>query len=89
MVESTTQIKDLTGVFVLKDMATFQEHSVVSREIIRKPSGTCENQKLKTERYNQRDGVLLPFSGGDPAPLVLDEAGSFSKRMFSGFEKII
>lgn len=42
MVESTTQIKDLTGVFVLKDMATFQERSVVSREIIRKPSGTCE-----------------------------------------------
>lgn len=40
MVENTTQIKDLTGVFVLKDMATFQEHSVVSREIIRKPSGT-------------------------------------------------
>jgi len=40
MVENTTQIRDLTGVFVLKDMATFQGHSVVSREIIRKPSGT-------------------------------------------------
>lgn len=47
MLEDTTQIKDLTGVFVLKDMATFQRHSVVSREIIRKPSGTCD-QKLKT-----------------------------------------
>jgi quercetin dioxygenase-like cupin family protein len=40
MVENTTQIRDLTGVFVLKDMATFQGHSVVSREIIRKPAGT-------------------------------------------------
>jgi quercetin dioxygenase-like cupin family protein len=40
MVENTTQIRDLTGVFVLKDMVTFQAHSVVSREIIRKPSGT-------------------------------------------------
>lgn len=40
MVENTTQIRDLTGVFVLQDMATFQGHSVVSREIIRKPSGT-------------------------------------------------
>ncbi len=39
MVENTTQIRDLTGVFVLKDMATFQEHSVVSREIIRKACG--------------------------------------------------
>jgi len=40
MFENTTQIRDLTGVFVLKDMATFQGRSVVSREIIRKPSGT-------------------------------------------------
>lgn len=36
--------EDLTGnvvqVSTLKDMAGYQEHSVVSREIIRKPSGT-------------------------------------------------
>ena len=89
MVESTTQIKDLTGVFVLKDMATFQRHSVVSREIIRKPSGRCENQKLKTEQYDQRDGGLPSFRGGDPAPHALGEAESSSKRMFSGCEKII
>ncbi len=89
MVENTTQIKDLTGVFVLKDMATFPRHYVVSREIIRKPSGTCENKKLKTEQYDHRDGGSLPFSGGDPAHLVLDEIGSFSKRIFGGFEKII
>ncbi len=89
MVENTTQIKDLTGVFVLKDMATFPRHYVVSREIIRKPSGTCENKKLKTEQYDHRDGGSLPFRGGDPAPPALNEAEVFQKRMFSGFEKII
>jgi quercetin dioxygenase-like cupin family protein len=40
MPEKLSQIADLTNVFVLKDMAAWQEHSVVSREIIRKPSGT-------------------------------------------------
>ncbi len=33
-------VGDVTQVFKLKDIATYQEHSVVSREIIRKPSGT-------------------------------------------------
>ena len=40
MPEKLTQIGDLTSVLVLKEMAAWQEHSVVSREIIRKPSGT-------------------------------------------------
>ena len=31
---------DVAQVSKLKDMAAYQEHSVVSREIIRKPSGT-------------------------------------------------
>jgi quercetin dioxygenase-like cupin family protein len=31
---------DVTQVSKLKDIAAYQEHSVVSREIIRKPSGT-------------------------------------------------
>ncbi len=31
---------DVVQVSKLKDMAAYQEHSVVSREIIRKPSGT-------------------------------------------------
>ena len=40
MAENFTQIVDVTNVLKLKDMAAYQEHSVVSREIIRKPSGT-------------------------------------------------
>jgi quercetin dioxygenase-like cupin family protein len=40
MAENFTQIVDMTQVMKLKDMAHYQEHSVVSREIIRKPSGT-------------------------------------------------
>jgi len=40
MTENFTQIGDLTQTVHLKDMAAYQEHSVVSREIIRKPAGT-------------------------------------------------
>ena len=34
------QIGNLTDVIKLKDLAAYQDHSVVSREIIRKPTGT-------------------------------------------------
>jgi len=40
MTENITKIADTTNVFALNDMAAYQEHSVVSREIIRKPTGT-------------------------------------------------
>jgi quercetin dioxygenase-like cupin family protein len=40
MTENFTQIVDLTNVLKLRDIVAYQEHSVVSREIIRKPSGT-------------------------------------------------
>ena len=40
MTENITQIGDMTHTFYLKDMAAYQGHSVVSREIIRKPAGT-------------------------------------------------
>ena len=40
MKDALKQIDNLTGVQVVKDMASYQDHSVVSREIIRKPSGT-------------------------------------------------
>lgn len=40
MTENFTRIGDLTKMFNLKDMAAYQDHSVVSREIIRKPTGT-------------------------------------------------
>jgi len=35
MAENFTQIVDLTNVVKLKDIVAYQEHSVVSREIIR------------------------------------------------------
>ena len=40
MAEDFTQIVDVANVLRLKDIAAYQDHSVVSREIIRKPSGT-------------------------------------------------
>jgi len=40
MAENFTHITETATVLKLKDMAGYQEHSVVSREIIRKPSGT-------------------------------------------------
>lgn len=40
MAENITQMADLTNVFKLKDLIDWQDNSVVSREIIRKPSGT-------------------------------------------------
>jgi quercetin dioxygenase-like cupin family protein len=40
MTENFTQIVDVANVLKLKDITAYQEHSVVSREIIGKPSGT-------------------------------------------------
>lgn len=39
MTENLAKIADLTGAFRLSELVSCQEHSVVSREIIRKPSG--------------------------------------------------
>jgi len=40
MAENLTNTGNITHILKLKDMVAYQEHSVVSREIIRKPSGT-------------------------------------------------
>lgn len=40
MTENLTSIGNLTEAFKLKDLVSYQEHSVVSREIMRKPAGT-------------------------------------------------
>jgi quercetin dioxygenase-like cupin family protein len=40
MTENFIATGNTTRAFQLKDVAQYQEHSVVSREIIRKPSGT-------------------------------------------------
>ncbi len=40
MAENFTQIDDLAGAFNIGKLAVYQEHSIVSRELIRKPAGT-------------------------------------------------
>lgn len=40
MKDQLKQIDNLTEVLSIRDMASYQDHSVVSREIIRKPAGT-------------------------------------------------
>ena len=40
MTENSNQIVDIANVLKIKALAEYQDHSVVSREIIRKPSGT-------------------------------------------------
>ena len=40
MAENFGEAKDMTQVFNLKDTVAYQAHSIVSREIINKPSGT-------------------------------------------------
>ena len=40
MNEELTDMEKTASVFKMKDMAAYQEHSVVSREVIQKPSGT-------------------------------------------------
>ncbi len=40
MSENFISVGNETRAFALKDLAAYQEHSVVSREIIRKPAGT-------------------------------------------------
>ena len=40
MAEQSMKTRNTAGVFMLKDLAAYQEHSVVSREIIQKPSCT-------------------------------------------------
>ncbi|MDD4240393.1 MAG: cupin domain-containing protein [Smithellaceae bacterium] len=40
MTENFANIADLTGAFRLPELVSYQDHTVVSREIIRKPSGT-------------------------------------------------
>ena len=52
MSENITQIGNLTGAFHPGDLAAYQEHSVVSREIIRKPAGT-----ISVFAFDQEEGL--------------------------------
>ena len=67
MAEKLTQIGDFTGAFMLKDMAAYQEHSVVSREIIRKPSGT-----MTVFAFDQGEGLSEHTAPFDAAVYILE-----------------
>lgn len=54
-------------VLKLKDLATYQEHSVVSREIIRKPSGT-----MTVFAFDKGDGLSEHTASFDAAVYLLE-----------------
>ncbi|MBP1710504.1 MAG: hypothetical protein H6Q49_706 [Deltaproteobacteria bacterium] len=67
MVDNITQIGNLTDVLKLKDMASYQEHSVVSREIIRKPSGT-----MTVFAFDQGEGLSEHTAPYDAVVFLLE-----------------
>lgn len=67
MAENFTQIVDTTQVLRLKDAADYQEHSVVSREIIRKPSGT-----LTVFAFDKGEGLSEHTAPFDAAVYLLE-----------------
>ena len=69
MIEDFTQTGDLTGVVKLKDMATYQDHSVVSREIIKKPAGT-----MTIFAFDQGEGLSEHTAPFDAAVYLLEGA---------------
>jgi len=67
MTEDFTRIGDLTLAFQLKDMASYQEHSVVSREIIRKPAGT-----ITVFAFDQGEGLSEHTAPFDAVVYILE-----------------
>ncbi len=67
MAENFTQIGDVTNVMKLKDVAAYQEHSVVSREIIRKPSGT-----MTVFAFDEGEGLSEHTAPFDAAVYLLE-----------------
>jgi len=59
--------KDSEQVFKLKDTATYQEHSVVSREIIQKPSGT-----MTVFAFDEGEGLSEHTAPFDAAVYMLE-----------------
>ncbi|MEE9913081.1 MAG: cupin domain-containing protein [Deltaproteobacteria bacterium] len=67
MKDNFAQIGDLTRTFQLKDMAAYQEHSVVSREIIRKPAGT-----ITVFAFDQGEGLSEHTAPFDAVVYILE-----------------
>ncbi len=58
---------DVTQVSKLKDIAAYQEHSIVSREIIRKPSGT-----MTVFAFDEGEGLSEHTAPFDAAVYLLE-----------------
>ena len=67
MTEQFTQISNLKDVFSLKDLAAYQDHSVVSREIIRKPAGT-----MTVFAFDEGEGLSEHTAPFDAAVYLLE-----------------
>lgn len=67
MTENVTGINDFTKAFRLGELASYQEHSVVSREIVRKPSGT-----MTVFAFDQGEGLSEHTAPFDAAVYILE-----------------
>jgi quercetin dioxygenase-like cupin family protein len=65
MAETVTA--SVTEITKLNDMAAYQEHSVVSREIIRKPSGT-----MTVSAFDEGEGLSEHTAQFDAAVYILE-----------------
>jgi quercetin dioxygenase-like cupin family protein len=71
MAENFTQIGGITHVLKLKDLAQYQDRSVVSREIIQKPTGT-----MTVFAFDKGEGLSEHTAPFDAAVYILEgEAG--------------
>jgi len=68
-----TDRKDLTNVLKLKDIVAYQEHSVVSRELIRKPAGT-----LSVFAFDQGEGLSEHTAPFDAVVCILEGEAQIS-----------
>jgi quercetin dioxygenase-like cupin family protein len=73
MPEKLSEIKDLTNVLKLKDIVAYQEHSVVSRELIRKPAGT-----LTVFAFDQGEGLSEHTAPFDAVVCILEGEAQIS-----------
>jgi quercetin dioxygenase-like cupin family protein len=73
MAEKITQIQDLNSVKNLREMAAYQDHSVVSREIIRKPAGT-----MTVFAFDEGEGLSEHTAPFDAAVYILEGEAQIS-----------
>ena len=73
MTQKVTQIDDLTKTFTLVQLAQYQDNSVVSREIIRKPSGT-----MTIFAFDQDEGLTEHTAPFDALVYILEGEAEIS-----------